>query len=358
MRARGITADLKSGATRKAVISCSAGLQACLFVAVWLLGTVVAVAQPSPAGLEAALAQARAQIEAGQSMGAIEQLTALHSSDPRVQRMLGVAHYHHDDYPRAIELLAPLAESFPRDSLEGREIVQVLGLSYYLAGHLAEAIPLLEATRAWATANIELAQVLGAAYIQTRQPDKAVGPLAQAFGEEPGTAGAYLLAAQTMVRLEFNDMADDQLRKALTLEPRLPHANLLLGQNAVFRNRLDEGVAYFRKELAINPANAMALYRLGEAYSRQQDWDRAITALQQSLWINPFFSGPYIVLGRAYLAKGQPSTAEGMLRRAVEYDPNNKAARYLYGQVLQRLGHSDEAKTQFDAAARLQDSGR
>ena len=64
------------------------------------------------------------------------------------------------------------------------------------------------------------------------------------------------------------------------------------------------------------------------------------------------------MLGRAYLAKGQPATAEGMLRRAVEYDPNNKAARYLYGQVLQRLGRVDQAKEQFDAAARLQDTGR
>jgi len=330
----------------------------CLLVSMCLLGTAAAAAQSGPAStpaVDTALAQARAQIDAGQAGAAVEQLTALHSTDPRVLRMLGVAYYHHDDYPKAIELLAPLTDRFPRDSFEGRETVQVLGLAYYLAGHLAEAIPLLEATRAWATTNIELAQVLGAAYIQTRQPDKAVAPLAQSFGIEPGTAGAYLLAAQTMVRLEFNDMADELLRKALTLDPRLPHANLLLGQNAVFRNRLAEGVAYFRKELAVNPANAMALYRLGEAYSRQQDWDKAIPALQQSLWINPFFSGPYIVLGRAYLAKGQAATAEGMLRRAVDYDPNNKAARYLYGQVLQRLGRADDAKAQFDAASKLQD---
>ena len=95
-----------------------------------------------------------------------------------------------------------------------------------------------------------------------------------------------------MVRLEFNDMADEQLRKALALDPRLPHANLLLGQNAVFRNRLEEGIEYFRKELAINPGNATALYRLGEAYSRQSDWDKAIPALQRSLWINPYLQRP------------------------------------------------------------------
>jgi len=102
----------------------------------------------------------------------------------------------------------------------------------------------------------------------------------------------------------------------------------------------------------------MAFHLLGDAYSRQLKWEEAVAALQKSIWINPYFSGPYIVLGRAYLAKGQPSTAEGMLRRAVDYDPNNKSARYLYGQVLQRLGRTDEAKTQFDMAAKLQDTGR
>ena len=51
--------------------------------------------------------------------------------------------------------------------------MQVLGLSYYVAGRLREALPLLEQTRAWASDNIELGHVLGLTYIQTQQPDKA-----------------------------------------------------------------------------------------------------------------------------------------------------------------------------------------
>ncbi len=100
----------------------------------------------------------------------------------------------------------------------------------------------------------------------------------------------------------------------------------------------------------------MAHYRLGETYARQQRWDDAIEALQQSIWINPFFSGPYIVLGRAYMTRGQPSTAEGMLRRAVEYDPNNKSAHYLLGQALQKLGREGEAAKEFEIAAALSDA--
>jgi tetratricopeptide (TPR) repeat protein len=136
----------------------------------------------------------------------------------------------------------------------------------------------------------------------------------------------------------------------------LPQANYLLGVIAISRARVDDGIALFRKELTINPLNAMAEYRLGESYARQQQWTAAISALQRSLWINPYFSGPYIVLGRAYLATNDPGTAEGFLRRAVEYDPNNKSAHYLLAQALQKQGHAEEAGKEFDLASKLTDA--
>ncbi len=88
----------------------------------------------------------------------------------------------------------------------------------------------------------------------------------------------------------------------------------------------------------------MAFQQIGDACVRQARWDEANEALQRSIWLNPFYSGPYILLGRVYMKKGQPATAEGMLRRAVEYDPNNRAAHYLLAQLLQQMGRVDEAK--------------
>jgi cytochrome c-type biogenesis protein CcmH/NrfG len=82
-------------------------------------------------------------------------------------------------------------------------------------------------------------------------------------------------------------------------------------------------------------------------------WNDAIGVLQRSIWINPSFSGPYILLGRTYMKKGEPGTAEGMLRRAVELDPNNTSAHYLLAQVLQQTGRAEEAKREFEAAERL-----
>jgi len=313
-----------------------------------------AAPEPLAAGLAEALAEARGLINAGKAKAAVEKLGVLESSDPRVTHLLGVAYYHADDHAHAIDTLTSIVDTLPEGSLERREAVQVLGLSHYLAGQLAQCIPFLERTREWAAENTELAYVLANAYIQTRRADEARQSVARLFRVPEDSAAAHLLTAQMMVRLEFEDLADAELKKAIAKDARIPQAHYLLGQAAIFRARLDEAVSLLERELEVNPGNAMALYRLGDAYTRQLKWDDAIKALQKSIWLNPNFSGPYILLGKAYLKKGQPGTAEGMLRRAIEYDPNNKSAHYLLAQLFQQTGRAEEAKREFEIAERLQ----
>jgi tetratricopeptide (TPR) repeat protein len=316
-----------------------------------------ALAAPA-ADVPAALAEARALVDAGRPKDALGRLFALDAADPRVGHLLGVAHYHADDYAQAVAALAPLAGAFAAGSPEAREVVQVLGLSLYLAGRVPEAIPHLEKTREWAEGNLELAQVLGMAYIQARQPARAREALARTFGVPADSAAAHLLAAQMMIRVERDEMADEELKLAIAKDPRLPHARYLRAQTALFRGRVDEAATLLREELDVHPANAMALYLLGDAYTRQGKTDAAIAALQRSLWINPFYSGPYILLGKAYMEKKQPATAEGMLRRAIEHDPNNRTAHYLLGQLLQQAGRAEEARRELEIAERLQAAGR
>jgi tetratricopeptide (TPR) repeat protein len=302
----------------------------------------------------AVLVEARALIDGGKTAAAIEMLRALDpAAHPRVAHLLGIAYYHAGNPTRAIEQLAAAAPKLPEGSLERRETIQVLGLAHYLAGHIAQAIPFLEQTRASMPESIDLAQTLATAYAQTAQPAKARESWARAFGVAPDSAGAHLLAAQMMIRVGLEEMADAELKQALAKDPRLPRVHLLLGQTALFRGRLDEAVTLLQGELQVSPGDAMAFHLLGDAYSRQLKWDEAVAALNKSIWINPYFSGPYILLGKAYMKKGDTAAAEGMLRQAVQYDPNNKAAHYLLGQLLQQTGRSEEARRELEAAERL-----
>jgi tetratricopeptide (TPR) repeat protein len=317
---------------------------------------VAAQTQPAAApSVDAALKSARASIDGGRPRDAIATLDALgRSGDARVAHLLGVAAYHADDYARAIAVLTPIETRFAEASVERREVVQVLGLSLFLAGRFDEAIPRLEATRQWAAANLELAHVLGQAYLQTGKIDQAREAFARTFKVKPESAAAHLVTAQMMIRLQLEGPAEAELKRAIAKDAALPQANLLLGQLALFRGQFQDSIAFTTRELAVAPASAMAYYQLGDAYLRGSRLEEAIGALQQSLWLNPFYSAPYILLGKAYMQKQQPATAEGMLRRAIEYDPNNRTAHYVLAQLLQQIGRAEEARREFEIAERLQ----
>src|SRR6185436_18900960 len=169
-------------------------------IATLLLVTVVLQAPAGDhGGLQQTLTDIHALISSGQPSKALEKLQSLPQDDARVKYLKGVAFYHLDDPVKAIDALAPVAHQLPEGSVERKEAVQVLALSYYMAGRLKDALPLLEETRAWATDNVELAQVLGMAYVQTSQNDKARVELAETFGVPPESAAAHLLTAQMMV---------------------------------------------------------------------------------------------------------------------------------------------------------------
>ena len=316
-----------------------------------LFALALSIAAPE---VPVALTEARTLINQGKPREALSKLEVLDPQDPHVGYLQGVAYYHADDHVKAIEKLTPVVDKLIEDKLEHQEAVQVLGLSLYLAGRLAESGPYLEQTRAWAADNVQLAYILGNAYLLTQKPAEGRASFARLFGVPPESAAAHLLAAQMMVRLELAEAADAELQQAIAKDPRIPQAHYLLGQAAIFRGQLDLARTLLEKELELSPGHAMALYRLGDAYTREARWDEAIVALQKSIWLSPYFSGPYILLGKAYMKKGQAATAEGMLRRALEYDPNNKAAHYLLGQLLRQAGRMDEAQKELAIAEKLQ----
>jgi tetratricopeptide (TPR) repeat protein len=311
------------------------------------------VESPAPSS---PVAQAQSLLNAGQIDAAIETLTAasrLQPNDAQVQLLLGLAYYRKSDYTRAVEYLTAAVRQTPESSRQYREVVQALGLSHYMLGHIGEAVPYLEQLNRWSPDNREFAYALGVGYLQTRNPDKARETFARLFGVPPGAAAAYLINAQMMVRQQLEGPAETELRKALELDPRLPQANFLLGEMAIYHAQIDLGIELLQKEIALNPAFGMAHYRLGEAYTRQLKWDEAIGPLQKSIWLNPFFSGPYIVLGKVYLKKSELPNAENVLRHAVRIDPNNFSAHHLLAQVLQQAGRVEEAKREFGAAEKL-----
>jgi len=220
----------------------------------------------------------------------------------------------------------------------------MLGQSYFMLSQAPKAIPWLEKLPNSNEANY----MLGYAYLQTNQQDRSEAAFARLFAQDPLSAKGHLVAAQMMLKKDYDEQAARELDTALKLDSKLPEAHFLLGEIDIFRGRFDEAIGNLRKELELNPTFAQAWYRLGDAYTRKQDWNEAIPNLQRAVWLNPDYSGPYILLGKAYLKQANYSNAEGILRRAVALDPNNHSAAYLLGQTLLAEGKREEAQVILD----------
>ena len=238
--------------------------------------------------------EARKLMQLGKIDDAITVLQAIESHNPATKGLaieLGTAYYKKSDFPKAIEYLKKATAADPANN----EATQLLGLSYYLGGHPADAIPLLEKVQGWyPRANVDASYILGICYIQTRSYDQARKAFGKMFDVPGDSAAAYLFTARMLLRQEYDPVAEEYAQKAVALDPKLPLVHFLLGELYLYKSRVEEAIAEFQKELAINPAHAATYYKLADAYSRVQKFEDAERLLQRSIWLDSTSTGPFI----------------------------------------------------------------
>ena len=341
---------------RVATKLCLSWILACL----WLL-QLLAIAQQRPDAPAAQVsqapldfAQARKLMQEGKSDEAISQLLIIQGNNPAAKGLnleLGTAYYKKSDYSKAVEYLK---KSLTEDS-NNEEAVQLLGLSYYLGGHPAGAIPLLEKVQGWyPRANVDAAYILGVCYIQTKDYPHARGAFARMFDVPAESAAAYLFTARMLLRQEFDPVAEEYAQKAAALDPKLPLVHFMLGELYLYKARIPESIAEFQKELAINPGHAATYYKLADAYSRVQKFEEAEKLLQRSIWLDATSTGPYVLMGKVLEKKGEFELAVRALQRAAAMDPNNSITHHLLGQAYRDMGKKEEAENELKLAEELQ----
>jgi tetratricopeptide (TPR) repeat protein len=293
-------------------------------------------------------------MQQGKVDDAIAELQTLESVHPAVSGLdleLGIAYYKKSDYVKAIASLKKTVAAEPNN----QEATQLLGLSYYLNGYPAEAIPLLEKVQTWfPRANVDAAYILGICYIQTKDYTHAREAFARMFNVPTDSAASYLFTSRMLFRQEFDPVAEEYALKAAALDPKLPLVHFLLGELYLFKSRLPEAVGEFQKEIAINPGNAAAYYKLADAYSRTQKFEEAERLLQRSIWLDSTSTGPYILMGKVLEKKGEYALAIRALKKATAMDPNNAITHHLLGQAYRDIGKKDDAESELKLAEELQ----
>jgi tetratricopeptide (TPR) repeat protein len=306
-------------------------------------------AQPSAPSLD----QVHRLTDQGKFDEALASLTEISKSDPaakNLSREFGIIYYRKGDYPNAITALQRATAENPDDT----EATQLTGLSLYLSGKHAEAIPYLEKVQSWyPSASVDASYILGVAYIQTRNYPSARAAFAKMFQVPPDSAPAYLFTARLLLRLDFGPIAEEYGKKAVELDPQLPLAHQLLGELYLYQSKIPEAITQLEQELLVNPGNPAGYYKLADAYSRNQKFDEAEKLLQRSIWLDATSTGPYILLGKVLQKKGETQLAIRALQRAIAMDPNNDIPHHLLGLAYRDLGRAEDSQRELRLAEQL-----
>ena len=303
---------------------------------------------------DASLGQATLLIQQGKHDAALTLLESIAAADPArrgVARQIGIVYYRKSDFLKAATSFKKALEEEPGDN----EAIQLLGLSYYLAGRPTEAITPLEKVQTWyPSANVDAAYILGLCYLQTKDYPNARKAFAKMFGVPPDSAASYLFTARMLLRQDFAPVAEEYAKKAVELDSKLPRAHMLLGELYLYKSRVPEAIEQLQKELELNPGEAAVYYKLADGYSRLQKYEEAEKLLQRSIWLDATSTGPYILMGKILQKKGETALAVRALQRALAMDPNNPIPHHLLGQAYRELGHTEDAERELKLAEQLQ----
>lgn len=313
-----------------------------------LLAGIGALAQDAPP-----VSELRQSVNQGHASEALKKIAALRTQSSTLKglsRVEGLAQFAQGDLRSADEAFRMAIQEDPTDL----EAVQMRGLVLFRRGRPADAIPLLEASKAKRDGKADPYYVLGLCYMDARRYDDSRHAFAAQYGFEPDSAPAYLVAARMMLRRESLPIAKQYAEKALALEPTLPLAHELLGEIALAGNHLEEAITDFEAEKAHNPLEASVYDRLGDAYVRAAKYDDAQLSLQQAVLLEPTATGPYILLGKTLLKKGDPLAAATYLERANGLDPANYMTHSLLAQAYRSMGRKDDATRENEAAQKIQ----
>ena len=240
--------------------------------------------------------------------------------------------------------------------------------------------------------------ILGQAYIDKQEYQKAADVLTRAVARKPEIETYYSLAicwlsvgdaaGKAKANAVFEQMKESagdsgslhvlfgrayrdanmmpeairEFERAIQLDPSTPHAHYFLGLAHLSLNEwkpTPEVQPEFEKEIQYHPKDFLANYMLGFLASSQRQYETADKYLKAAVEIDPTWPEPYLYMGLNAFAQGDPKTAEPLLRKAVELtgtdeSRGNYQIRRAYvdlGRILASSGREQESDV-FIAKAR------
>jgi tetratricopeptide (TPR) repeat protein len=149
------------------------------------------------------------------------------------------------------------------------------------------------------------------------------------------------------------DVQVPRLEAKLKADPNDKATMTQLAQDYYAINRPDLALGLTQKLLASGSKTAQVYYVDGIANAALQHEKEAISDLENASNLEPTNPAVLGALTTLYLRANRPTDAERVAKRAITFNKGDENSLVAYGQVLATEQKYDDARTQFEAAAKL-----
>lgn len=307
-------------------------------VLLYLLTTCPAALAES-AVAEPAMTAAIALFDTGQWDAAQSALEDLDGQSPTAVTAyyLGLISEQQGDLEVATEHMEEAAEKDPANSVYHQKLGEYYGTLtrdasvFKVMGLAKKSRASFEQAVALDGSNLDARSGLISYYLQAPgiaggSEEKAMEQAQEIFRQD--SARGHYAIARVYQHQENAEAAEREYRKALALDPENGDAWMALGIFLTSSERYADAQATYRERLSKVPDDMSILYQVGRTSSISgQDLEEGRAALQR------------------YLAEHQP----------LPDDPGHDWAHYRLGLILQQLGDTDAARTEYTEALALND---
>ncbi len=172
-------------------------------------------------------------------------------------------------------------------------------------------------------------------------------------GASASPTGSPSPAASPTPTPEPLDVQVPRLEAKLKSDPNDKTAMTQLAQDYYSINRPDLALGLTQKLLASGDKTAQTYYIDGVANAALGHEKEAIGDLENASNLEPTNAAVLGTLTTLYLRANRPSDAERVAKRAITFNKTDENSIVTYGQVLATEQKYDEARTQFESAAKL-----
>ncbi len=278
-----------------------------------------------------------------------ERALRLKPGDSVTRRNLGVAYFRAQEY----ELALPLLQSFAKET-SSFQALDLTGLDLFALDRYSEAAQYLEAAHKLEPTDLQTLDVLGKAYLRTKNYSAVTGVFSEIMAINPDSAAAHVMMAMANDKLYRPDAAIKEFDAALAADPHYPGIHTGLGIIYWRNENIDAAEREFREELTSYPKDPIANCTLGRILRGARNKPaEAIPYLEAALKVNPSYRDALLALGQARISIEQPDAAIEALQKAVALDPNDAQAHYILGTALNKSGRLAEGAKQRSICAQL-----